>query len=218
MLIQIDSRENERIKTATEYYQSQGLTVEVCELEVGDYLFDGKVCFEFKTIPDMVSSIQSGRVFTQAINMTENYDYCFVLIQGDEHNRAKALAMSRNYQEVSYFGYLGALASLNRYCTVIESYTPFINEAYYRMLITAKKIIQNKLIVKKFPRKHKNPIWNFLAYNIYGLSASKAKRIIDTYHIENLNDLKQLNLDDLTMVEGIGEKTATNILTAIGEL
>jgi len=218
MHVKIDSRENERIKTATEYYQSQGLTVEVCELEVGDYLFDGKVCFEFKTIPDMVSSIQSGRVFTQAINMTENYDYCFVLIQGDEHNRAKALAMSRNYQEVSYFGYLGALASLNRYCTVIESYTPFINEAYYRMLITAKKIIQNKLIVKKFPRKHKNPIWNFLAYNIYGLSASKAKRIIDTYHIENLNDLKQLNLDDLTMVEGIGEKTATNILTAIGEL
>ena len=218
MLVQIDSRENERVKSASEYYKQQGLDVEVCELETGDYLFDGKVCFEFKTVADMVSSIQSGRVFTQAINMTENYDYCFVIIQGDEHSRAKALAMSRHYQEVSYFGYLGALASLNRYCTVIESYSPFVNEAYYRMLITAKKIIQNKLIVKKFPRKHKNPIWNFLAYNIYGLSSTKAKKIIDTYHIENMNDLKQLTIKDLTMVEGIGKKTAESILTAIGEL
>ena len=218
MKVQIDSREKDRVQSSTEYFKQQGLEVEICELETGDYLFDGKVCFEYKVVSDFVSSIQSGKVFTQAINMTEQYDYCFVIVQGDEHSRAKALAMSRNYQEVSYFGYLGAIASLNRYCTVIESYSPFVNEAYYRMMITAKKIIQNKLIVKKFPKKHKNPIQNFLMYCIYGVSAIKATEIINTYHIQNLNDLKQLTLEDLTMVEGIGKKTATNILTAIGEL
>ena len=218
MLVQIDHREKDRVKTAKNYFTSHGFEVEICELEYGDYLFDNKVCFEFKTIPDFIASIQDGRVFTQAINMTENYDYTFVVIQGDEHTRAKSIAMSRNYHEVTYFGYLGALASLNRYTTVIESYSPFVEEAYYRMLITAKKIIQNKLVVKKFPKKNKNPIWNFLAYSIYGLSPTKAKKIIDTYHIENLNDLKQLTLKDLQMIEGIGKKTATNILTAIGEL
>ena len=218
MLIQIDSREKERVKSATEYYTQQGLDVEVCELEIGDYLFDNKVCFEFKTIPDFVASIQDGRVFTQAINMTENYDYCFVIIQGDDHSRAKALAMSRHYHEVSYFGYLGAIASLNRYCTVIESYSPFINEAYYRMLIQAKKCLQNKPIVKKFPKKNKNPIMNFLLYCIYGVSTVKATEIINTYHIESLADLKRLSLEDLMMVEGVGKETAQNIITAIGEL
>lgn len=215
MLVQIDVREKDRIKSAKEYYEKQGLDVEVCELEVGDYVFDHKVTFEMKLISDFVSSIQNGKVFNQAINQAENYDYHFVIIQGDEHARAKALAMSRNFQEVTYFQYLGAIASLNRYTTVIESYSPFINEAYYRMQITAKKCLSNKPIVKKFPRKDKNVAFNFLCYSIYGINWKKAKVIVDTLNLKTLNDLMELNIDDLTNIEGIGEKTATNILNSI---
>ena len=152
--VTIDNREQDRIQSATEYYQSQGITVEVAELEIGDYIFtDGtnEVVFEFKVISDFISSIQSGRVFNQAISQAENFNYHFVVIQGDEATRAKCIAMSRNYQEVNYFQYLGAIASLNRYTTVIESYSPFINESYYRMMITAKKCLQNKPIVKRCP-------------------------------------------------------------------
>ena len=93
MKITIDSREKDRIQSATEYYTQQGLEVEVKEEQISDYIFNDKVVFEFKTIPDFVSSIQSGRVFNQAINQAENYDYHYVIIQGDEHARAKALAM-----------------------------------------------------------------------------------------------------------------------------
>ena len=160
MKITIDSREQKRIKSATEYYEKQGLEVEVKEEQTGDYIFNDKVVFEFKTIPDFVSSIQSGRVFNQAINQAENYDYHYVIIQGDEHARAKALAMSRNYREVTYFQYLGAIASLNRYTTVIESYSPFIHEAYYRMLVTANKALSQKPIVKKYPRKDRRKVLN----------------------------------------------------------
>ncbi len=215
MLVQIDVREKDRVKSAKEYYEKQGLDVEVCELEVGDYLFDHKVVFEMKVVSDFVSSIQNGKVFNQAINQAENFDYHFVIIQGDEHARAKALAMSRNFQEVTYFQYLGAIASLNRYTTVIESYSPFINEAYYRMQITAKKCLSSKPIVKKFPRKDKNVAFNFLCYSIYGINWKKAKVIVDTLNLKTLNDLMELNIDDLTNIEGIGEKTATNILNSI---
>ena len=219
MKIYIDSREKSRIKQATEYYKSQGLEVEITELEIGDYIFtDGndEVVFEYKVISDFVSSIQSGRVFNQAINMSENYNYSFVIIQGDEHNRAKALAMSRNYHEVTYFGYLGAIASLNRFVTVIESYSPFVNESFYRMLITAKKSLSTKPVVKKFPRKDKNVCFNFLCYCIYGINYKKAKLIVDTYNLESLTDLMKLTSDDLIKIEGIGENTATKILNAIG--
>ena len=61
MKVFIDSREQSRIKQASEYYTKQGLTVEVQELPIGDYLFtDGndEVVFEFKTIADFISSIQ----------------------------------------------------------------------------------------------------------------------------------------------------------------
>ena len=215
MQVTIDTREQNRITEATNYYKTQGLTVEVAELEIGDYIFNNKVCFEFKTIADFVSSIQSGRVFNQAINMAETYPYNFVIIQGDEHSRAKALSMSKNYQEVTYFGYLGAIASLNRFVTVIESYSPFINEAYYRMLINAKKSLSDKPIIKKFPKKNKNPAFNYLCYCVYGLNHKRAKQIIDKYDLKTLEDLLYLDYNKLTTIDGIGDKLANKILDTI---
>lgn len=215
MHLTIDSREQGRIKSATEYYEQQGLTVEVQEEQVGDYIFQDKVVFEFKTIADFVSSIQSGRVFNQAINQAETYEYHYVIIQGDEASRAKALAMSRNYREVTYFQYLGAIASLNRYTTVIESYSPFINEAYYRMLITAKKCLQDKPIVKKFPRKDKNSCLNWLCHDVYGINYKTAKKIVDELEISTLEDLFTLEHYRLTTIDGIGDKIADKIMRSI---
>lgn len=126
--------------------------------------------------------------------------------------------MSRNYREVTYFDYLGAIASLNRYTTVIESYSPFINEAYYRMLVQARKCIQNKPIVKKFPKKDKNPVFNWLAYCNYGINAKKATAIVNKLNLQTFTDLQKLTLKDLTNVDGIGEKTAKDILKNAGVL
>ena len=215
MLIQISDKEQNRKKEATTYYESQGHTVEVTNLEIGDYIFDHQVVFEFKTTADFVASIQDNRVFNEAINQAENYDYHYVIIQGDDHSRAKAISMSRHYQEVSYFGYLGAIASLNRYTTVIESYSPFINEAFYRMMITAKKALQNKPIVRKFPRKNKNPAMNYLCYCVYGLNHKRASDIVTSLELQTLEDLLYLDHDKLTSIDGIGPKLADRIITTI---
>jgi ERCC4-type nuclease len=217
MKIQISDKEQNRIKSATEYYTQQGCTVTTENLEIGDYIFNDQVVFEFKTISDFVASIQDNRVFNECINQAENFDYHFCIIQGDEHARAKALAMSRNYQEINYFQYLGTIASLNRYTTVIESYSPFINEAYYRMLITAKKCLSTKPIIKKFPRKHKNPAMNFLCHDIYGINYKKAELIVKECNLQSLNDLMKLTHEDLTKIDGIADKTAKKIIGAINE-
>ena len=217
MLVEISDKEQSRIKSAKTYYEEQGLDIEICNLEIGDYIFDHQVVFEFKTTADFVASIQDNRVFNEAINQAENFDYHFVIIQGDDHQRAKAIAMSRNYQEVNYFQYLGAIASLNRYTTVIESYSPFINESYYRMLITAKKCLQNKPIVKKFPKKDKNVCFNYLAYCIYGLNAKRANDIVKQLDLHTLEDLLYLKQEHLQKVPGIGEKLANKIIDSISD-
>ena len=215
MKVQISDKEQNRIKTATEYYKEQGLEVTVENLEIGDYIFNEQVVFEFKTIPDFISSIQDNRVFNEAINQAENFDYHFVVIQGDDHTRAKCIAMSRNYHEVNYFQYLGAISSLNRYTTVIESYSPLINEAYYRMLVTARKCLQNKPIVKRFPRKNKNAAMNYLCYCVYGLNHKRANDIVTTLDLHTLEDLLYLDCNKLTSVEGIGDKLADKIIKTI---
>ena len=216
MKLLIDAREKDRVDSATKYYTKQGLDVSVEELPVGDYVFDNKVCFELKMMNDFIKSIQDHRVFNQSIDMAETYDYNFVIIVGNESTRAKYLAITRNYRQVTVHQYLGAIASLNRYVTVIESYSDFIEEAYYRMLIQAKKCLQDKPIVKKFPRKNKNPVLNFLCHDIYGINYRKAKPIVDTYNLKSIDDLKQLSVDDLCEIEGIGANIANRIKEAVG--
>ena len=220
MLVQIDSREKDRVKSASKYFKEQGLEVEICELEVGDYIFtDGtnEVVFEFKLISDFITSIQDHRVFNQSVEMAENYDFSFVIIHGDSHTRSKCIAMSRNYREVNLFQYIGAICSLNRYVTVLQVTSPFINESYYTMMTQAKKCLQNKPIVKKFEKKHKNTAFNFLCHDVYGINWKKAKNIVETLNLHTKKDLDQLTKEKLTNVDGIADKTAEKILKAIGE-
>ena len=123
--------------------------------------------------------------------------------------------MSRNYRKVTVFQYLGAIASINKYTTVIETYSPYLDESYYRMLTQARKCLSDKPSVKRFPKKHKNTALNFLCYSVYGINYKKAQLIVDTYQLESLTDLLKLDETMLTNIEGIGKKTAENILTSI---
>lgn len=218
MKVKISDKEQDRVNSAKKYYTEQGLTATVENLKVGDYIFtDGKECvaFEFKTIADFITSINDNRVFNEAINQIEEFNYHYVIIYGNEQERAKQLAISKNFQEISYYQYLGAIASLNRYTTVIESYSPYIREAYYRMLITARKCLKNKPIVRKYPRKYKNPAFNYLCYCVYGLNSKRATEIVETFNLKSLNDLQGLTHEQLTKVDGIGDKLANTILKSI---
>jgi len=215
MLVQIDSREKDRIQSASRYYKQQGLEVEVCELEIGDYVFDQKVCFEMKLIPDFIASIQEGRVFNQAITMAENYDWSFVMLHGDLYQRTKEITKSRDHIPMTIEQYIGSISSLNRYTTVLQCYNPAIDEAYFTMMKQAEKCLLKRPIVKKFPRKDKNVCFNYLAYCVYGISGKKAQKIVDELELSTLEDLLYLEHDKLTSVEGIGEKLADRIIDTI---
>ena len=218
MRLLIDAREQKRVELAKQYYTKQNLEVSVEQLPVGDFIFtdgDNSVCFEFKEVNDFITSITDGRVFNQAITMCENFDYHFVIIRGTEKERAKALALTKHYQPVTIFQYYGAIASLNRYTTVIESYSSHIEEVFYRMYIQAKKCLQNRPIVKKFPRKDKNSALNFLCHDVYGLNYKRAKLIVDMYNLHSLNDLMKLTPEMLTRIKGVGKNTADKIISGI---
>ena len=215
MLVQISDKEQSRIKPAKQYYTELGCDVEVTNLQYGDYVFDNKVAFEYKTIPDFVTSIQDKRAFNETINQAENYDWHYIIIQGNEAERSKTLAMTKHYHQITIFQYLGSIASINRYSTVIECYSPFLKEALYRMHIQAKKDLSQKPIVKKFPRKHKNNAFNWLCYCNYGINSKKATAIVETLNLHTLTDLQKLTITDLTQIEGIGESTAKKIIEGI---
>lgn len=219
MLVQISDKEQNRIKQAEQYFGDElKLETEVTNLKYGDYLFDHKVAFEYKTIADFIASIQDNRVFNEAINQAENYNWHYVIIQGNEAERAKCISMTKNYHPITIFQYHGAIASINRYSTVIESYTPWLNEAFYKMYIQAKKDLSDKPIIQRHGKKTKNTAFNILTNDIYGVNWKKAKLITEAYNLKTIADLFKLTHQDLIKIDGIADKTAHNIITQIGEL
>ena len=206
----IDSRETKRIKSATKYYENLDYEVTVSTLDTGDYLFNDQVVYEFKTMQDYMSSIHDGRLFRECIDQTEYYPYHFCIIQGSNYDLKRAL----DYSNISMRQYIGSISRLNTYTTVINCMGG-VNLAYYTMHNQTKKCLDNTGKVKQFKCKSYNVPFNFLAYNIRGISYKKADAIVNTLNLETLSDLQNLTIEKLLTVDGIGQKNAELIMKAI---
>ncbi|CAG9462914.1 unnamed protein product [Pedinophyceae sp. YPF-701] len=62
----------------------EGFVVEPVTLEVGDYVLSPEMCVERKALPDLVSSLDSGRLHAQATAMCRHYKFPILLIEFDE--------------------------------------------------------------------------------------------------------------------------------------
>lgn len=61
-----------------------GMDVEPRTLLVGDYILSPEVCVERKSLADLIGSLASGRLYTQAESMTRYYRRSALLIEFDE--------------------------------------------------------------------------------------------------------------------------------------
>lgn len=62
-----------------------GMKVIPCMLTVGDYVLSPKICVERKSIPDLISSFKSGRLYMQCEQMFRFYELPTLLIEFDEN-------------------------------------------------------------------------------------------------------------------------------------
>lgn len=224
----IDGREKKSRKESAEKFFSQEFDgkfkTEIRNLTVGDYLFDDRVCFEYKTASDMIGSIIDGRVFKQARRM-QQYPFSYIIVVGDVSETINS-RNERNYwnkygklKQFTIKQYLGAVASLsveNKILHVKNQQQAFI----LMEAITDKTLKDNS--VKKIDKpsfKLTDPIASFLGC-IYvndttRLSMRTAVSIREYLHLESLEDLLQVTKKDLLKVKGVGEQTADAIMKVI---
>ena len=208
--ITIDSREQNRIPIAKNYYEQQGYTVQVKELPTGDYVFDDQVVMEFKTWGDFMSSITDGRLWNESQKQMENYPIHFVVIHGTNRDYLEAYAhIGIEDKHIN-----GAIGRLLTYTKIIRS-TGTLTDTFELMKVTAEKCLDNKTITKQFDTKTVNPAFNYLCYCIDGIKGERAKTIVNYLKLETLEDLLNLDEDKLKTVPGIGNKLSEKILTAI---
>lgn len=224
MKLQIDNREsNTRISSACQFFDDD-YNIEVGSYPVGDFIFDDKIVFEYKTAPDIVSSIIDGRVFRQVERMKQ-YPYHYVIVVGNvaEHiNERNANYWNRRNQvkQFTVRNYLGALARLQ-----IESKVIHVDnnqQAWTIMDFLTKKLLSDNPNVQGVDRPKatlSDPIATFLSC-IYindsqRLGIKTAVMIREYLHLESLNDLLQVTYEDLVGVKGVGSKTARRIIDVL---
>lgn len=61
-----------------------GINIIPCMLKVGDYILSSKICVERKSINDLISSLNSGRLYRQCEQMSRSYEIPILLIEFDE--------------------------------------------------------------------------------------------------------------------------------------
>lgn len=224
MKLVIDNREdNKRINSATRFFSTY--SVKTDQLPIGDYLFEDKIIFEYKTPSDMINSIIDGRIFRQAHNMKQ-YPFSFVIIVGnvaDEINRRNEPKYWNKYNKIRTFtikSYLGALARLYTYTRVIH--VDNNQQAWTLMQYLVEKLLEDNKDIKAIEKpqfKLTDPIASFLGC-IYvnksqRLSIKQAVLIREHLHLETLQDLLDVSYEDLVDIKGIGSKTAKAVMEVI---
>ncbi|RPD58723.1 hypothetical protein L226DRAFT_617201 [Lentinus tigrinus ALCF2SS1-7] len=127
---------------------ASGLLVLPVTLTVGDYILTPDICVERKSIPDLVSSFNSGRLYTQCELMSAHYKQPILLIEFEEH---KSFSLEAVADVKSY-------AKSNKY--------PSKKKADPRSDIasTASQSIQSKLVLLTLTFPRVRIIWSSSPY------------------------------------------------------
>ena len=75
----VDTREFRSKLPAFLYYKEYKIVPSI--IEVGDYILSPQICVERKSISDLISSFNDGRLFKQATNMCTHYENPVILIE-----------------------------------------------------------------------------------------------------------------------------------------
>ena len=216
--VAIDDREdNDRINNAKKYFKEQKFEVFVQELTYGDYVFHDTctnidVAFEYKTIDDFISSINDNRVFNQALNQSDYYDYHFVIVVGTDKEKSEVITDKKRYtgNYVTNEQFYGAYASLVNVTSLIQ--VPRESVAFMTMGKVASKCCSDKPVLKRFPKSRGTPALRLLNNNVNRVGYVTAEKICKTYGLFSIDDVFTLNKEMLMNIDGIGEKTAVSIL------
>lgn len=237
MNIKVDNREDKsRISSCVKFFTNKDYHkdvqqyhgnlnhITVSQLPIADYVFEDKVCFEFKTPSDIINSIIDGRIFRQAEHMNQ-YPFSYVIIVGnvsEEINRRNEPKYWNKYNKIRTFtikNYLGALARLYTYTTVIH--VDNNQQCWVLMQYLVEKLLANNNVksVDKPSFKLTDPIASFLGCiyvnNTQRLSIKQAVLIREYLHLETLEDLLNVTYEDLVSIKGIGSKTAKAVIDVI---
>lgn len=204
----VDVRERERSVRGSEFYRNHDLRVITRMLPFGDYVFNEKVVWEYKTWADFIGSIINSSVFNEVFNQTGAYEYSFLIIVGDlEKEILKAYynnpvvrnrypSMQRYKNQIREM-IKGAIRRCRTVCNVVTVRNE--KEAFIEMAKQSDKCLDGKRyggIVRKTKKTDLSPFEVFLSC-IGGIGDVTSEKIVTEFNITCLDDLLNITYNDL---------------------
>lgn len=206
IVIKVDHREPDAV--IAELRRASNTTIEVSQLELGDYVINDRVFIERKSVPDFESSIiDSKRLFDQSERIKLEPDAIgVVLVEGNWTAAARMLPQ----QVIGALSFLGAIQALSVWqttgpiCTaytIVKLATHFCNGLGYELGLRQHK--PSSLLDAQ----------SYVLEGCPGVNAELARRLLQ--HFGSIAGVVQADLAALRAVPGIGPKKAQRIVEVL---
>jgi ERCC4-type nuclease len=206
----VDDRERADGGVVAALSAREGVTVEVARLEVGDYRVERRVVVERKTAADFAASLIDGRLFQQAAALALGPERGVLVLEGRDQEWRDTGVRREALQ--------GALITIGVFfgVAVLHSEAP---EETARLLVylgrQAQRAAQGGLPRPGYRPKGKRARQLFFLQGLPGVGPARAARLLERFG--SVQAVVTASADELATVDGIGEKTAAKMRSAVQE-
>lgn len=184
--------------------------VSVQRLPLGDYLVDGRLLFERKTLPDFAASVMDGRLFRQAARIASSKLHGIIVLEGTVKDLAN--------HGISREALQGALISVSVIFGIPLLRALDAAETARLMLHAARQIRTARtgaVACKGRRSKAKRRIQLHILQGLPGIGPGRAQSLLEKYG--SVQNVMQADYADLLDTSNIGEETAKRIRWAVSE-
>jgi len=184
--------------------------LETRRLEIGDYLLDGALLVERKTLPDFVASIQDGRIFRQALRLAEAELQAALLLEGTSRDLS---GCGMRWEAIQ-----GALITVALFIglPILRSRHPADSARTLLYAARQHRTVSSGALVRRGRRpKGKKALQNHILQGLPGIGPERAKRLLE--HFGSVGAVVAAESESLQSVTGIGPRTASRLIWSVEE-
>jgi DNA excision repair protein ERCC-4 len=208
--ITIDHRES-RSPVVAALRESTGIATTLARLDCGDYLIDNRFLVERKTLPDLIESIKSGRLFDQALRLAAVQQWRPALI-------LEGTARDIEGSGMRWEALQGALVTVSLFIGLPVLRTRSARETVntFRFVARQGRTVASGALPRRGARpKGKRALQSHILQSLPRVGAERAARLLDRFG--SVEAVIRACDAELKEVEGIGPRTARCIRWAVEE-
>ena len=180
-----------------------GVSLELKQLSVADYILSGRVGIERKSAKDFNDSVKDGRLFNELFELKNNFIRPILILEGDPF-------LDSNINHNALYGAITSLI-LNLGITIYKTNNPS-DTAMFIYQLAKKEQSDSKMEVKlRFDKKpiEISSLLEYIVAGIPGINALRAKKLLS--ELKTLQEIFNADIGDLMKVENVGKKIAQEI-------